>query len=161
MNWASFENNVSSYLCMALLMYTWLLVFMDSDVYVKGFSSFNHWHILAILYFLSLAVLLGSSISCFILVYFSWLGVCNVWGIFLYLYTIVGKRVQYLWYSQYVWAIFSVCLLIAELPGFDWCIRLYTFAWFMFYLVLHWIRLGVRVGCYHCNIFVSLNYYLS
>ena len=70
-NWARFENNVSSYLCMALLMYTCLLVFMDSDVYVKGFSSFNHWHLLAITYFLSLAVLLGSSISCFILVYFS------------------------------------------------------------------------------------------
>ena len=48
------------------------------------------------------------------------------------------------------------CLLIAELTDFDWCIQLYTFAWFMFYLVLHWIRLGVRVWCYPWNIFVSL-----
>ena len=55
-------------------MYTWHLVFMDSDVYLRGFSSFNHLHLLAIIYFLSLAVLLESSVSCFILVYFSWVG---------------------------------------------------------------------------------------
>ena len=84
-NWARFENNVSSYLCMALLMYTWLLVFMDSDVYVKDFSSFNHLQLLAIIC-LSLAVLLESSISCFNLGIFKLIWVFAMCKVYSYIY---------------------------------------------------------------------------
>ena len=134
---------------------------MDSDVFLKGFSSFNHLHLLAIIYFLSLAVLLESSISCFILVYFSWFG-CLQCIRYLFIIIYLSGSVSNIYDNPNMFG--QSFQFASSLPNCQaWvgsynCIPLFGSC---FILVLHWIRLGVRVGCYPWNIVVSLNLYLN